>query len=160
MPFQIGNNCKFVYSVYVARNFPYQCIIALDILMRCACCVDLGNDCVYVNHDNIMFENSDEMCVNEIEVHSFDGMELIVYSTDVLENTLLNVNDSFSSNENEKLHVLLEKIEFVFAFNDFELEHSIDTCDSKSIHQRPYRIPRNSLETNSRIIGTLKYKTV
>lgn len=63
------------------------------------CCVDLGNNCVYVNHDKIMFVNSDEMCVNEIEVHSLDGMEL---STGVVENTSFNVNESLSSNENEK----------------------------------------------------------
>ena len=118
VPFQIGKKCKCVYSVYVASNFPHQCIIGLDIVKRCSCCVDLGNNCVYVNHDKIMFENSDEMCVNEIEVHSLDGMELCVYSTDVLENTSFNVNESLSSNENEKLHVLLEKIESVFALHE------------------------------------------
>lgn len=87
----------------------------LGYIKAWACCVDLGNNCVYVNHDKIMFENSDEMCVNEIEVHSLDGMEL---STGVVENTSFNVNESLSSNENEKLHALLEKFESVFAFND------------------------------------------
>ena len=99
-----------------------------------------------------MLENSDVKCVNEIEVHSIDGMELSVYSTDILENTSFNVNESLSSNENEKLHVLLEKIESVFAFSDFELggtslvQHSRDTGDSKPIHKRPYRIPYSQRE--------------
>lgn len=61
---RIGEKTDIVYNAFVARNFPYKCILGLDILKDCACYIDVANDSLYINGERVSF-NPDANLVSE-----------------------------------------------------------------------------------------------
>ncbi|CAG2184862.1 unnamed protein product [Mytilus edulis] len=154
----LENKCDFVYSVYVASNFSYQCIIGLDILCDFSCNVDLGNNCiVFNNEESINFECLEDMQFSERDNLQYDSMNGIDIEESINDNTnTFNIDEGLDNSDQEKLEILLQKYKSIFAFSDNQLgnttlmEHSIDIGDSKPIYQRPFRIPLSARSETSK----------
>ncbi|VDI47319.1 Hypothetical predicted protein [Mytilus galloprovincialis] len=111
--FKIGNKCNFVYSVYVASNFSYQCIIGLDILCDFSCNVDLGNNCiVFNNEESINFECLEDMQFSERDNLQYDSMNGIDIEESINDNTnTFNIDEGLDNSDQEKLEILLQKVQ-------------------------------------------------
>lgn len=91
--FNIGNNYEFVYNVYVATHFSYQCIIGLDVLRDFACNIDLGNNYVVFNDEELITFESVNSCDKEFDFQSMNGIE-IVENKEIVES--FNVDEGLS----------------------------------------------------------------
>lgn len=153
---RIGEKTDIVYNAFVARNFPYNCILGLDILKDCACYIDVANDSLYINGERVSFSPDANLVSESLEGayqgESLNGIEVSECvkpgEKDITVNDLY-VTENLDQTERESIMKVLNKFRKVFAFNDNELgrtnlvDHSIDTGDSKPIHLRPYRIPHS-----------------
>ena len=158
--FRIGQNISITYTAFVSRNFPYDCILGLDVLKDCACFIDVANESLYINGESVSFSSDvssfSESMQDACGYESLNGIEINENVTSDEKNTSsFHISNALDELECMQINEVLGKFRHIFAFNDNELgrtnlvEHSVDTGDSKPIHVRPYRIPhsqRKSLE--------------
>ena len=78
--FRIGQNISITYTAFVSRNFPYDCILGLDVLKDCACFIDVANDSLYINGESESFSSDvspfSESMQDACGYESLNGIEI------------------------------------------------------------------------------------